>query len=197
MSQRQFWPEFDLSDYGDGEVKGIISVDVSDWEKPGLLYGKPAKLCTREEIKNEVWAQLKQSLNVNGEVVLEDDNLHDWFLDEDIRTPNPEGAAVNLEPPLVNKIHTWSLRPTAETAIPNLFLASDYVRTNTDLATMEGANEAARHAVNAIIDRSGADARKCKIWEMYQFPFCSPTGFTIRSVSRKVCRGTEKYSAAS
>ncbi|UUZ81715.1 FAD-dependent oxidoreductase [Paenibacillus sp. P26] len=197
VSQRQFWPEFDLSDYGDGEVKGIISVDVSDWEKPGLLYGKPAKLCTREEIKNEVWAQLKQSLNVNGEVVLEDDNLHDWFLDEDIRTPNPEGAAVNLEPPLVNKIHTWSPRPTAETAIPNLFLASDYVRTNTDLATMEGANEAARHAVNAIIDRSGADARKCKIWEMYQFPFCSPTGFTIRSVSRKVCRGTEKYSAAS
>ncbi|MCZ8515708.1 FAD-dependent oxidoreductase [Paenibacillus filicis] len=169
VSQKQFWPEFDLSEYGDGQVQGIISVDVSDWEKPGLLYGKPAKLCTREEIKNEVWAQLKMSLNVNGRVVLEDDNLHTWFLDEDIHTPNPEGAAVNLEPLLVNKIHTWAIRPTADTRIPNLFLASDYVRTHTDLATMEGANEAARHAVNAIIDRSGSDARKCKIWEMYQF----------------------------
>ena len=33
-----------------------------------------------------------------------------------------------------------------------MFLAADYVRTNTDLTTMEGANEAARRAVNCIID---------------------------------------------
>jgi len=42
--------------------------------------------------------------------------------------------------------------------IPNLFLASDYVKTNTDVACMEAANEAARRAVNALLDREGSSA---------------------------------------
>jgi hypothetical protein len=56
--------------------------------------------------------------------------------------PNPTQAA-NLEPLLVNTAGSWANRPDAVTRIPNLFLASDYVRTHTDLATMEAANEAA------------------------------------------------------
>ena len=62
--------------------------------------------------------------------------------------PAHPGFLRNAEPLLVNLVNTWALRPEATTAIPNLFLASDYVRTHTDLATMEGANEAARRAVN-------------------------------------------------
>ncbi|MFE5323611.1 FAD-dependent oxidoreductase [Paenibacillus sp. NPDC056579] len=169
VSQKQFWPHTDLSQYGDGEVRGILSVDISDWEAKGALFGKSARHCTREEIMQEVWWQLKASLNVGGRVVLEDSNLHSWFLDEDIHTPNPDGVNVNLEPLLVNKVYTWDMRPNAYTAIPNLFLASDYVRTNTDLATMEGANEAARRAVNALLEASGSKESPCEIWEMYQF----------------------------
>src|SRR5262249_1526638 len=60
------------------------------------------------------------------------------------------------EPLLVNAVRTWADRPDAFTNIPNFFLASDYVRTFTDLATMEGANEAARRAVNAILSASGS-----------------------------------------
>jgi len=60
---------------------------------------------------------------------------------------------------LVNTINSWDLRPYAYTRIPNMFLASDYVKTYTDLATMEGANEAARRAVNCIIDASGNNAK--------------------------------------
>jgi hypothetical protein len=56
VSQDQFWQSIDLSEYGDGEVKGILSVDISDWETPGMLYGKPAKECDPVEIKNEVVA---------------------------------------------------------------------------------------------------------------------------------------------
>jgi len=44
----------------------------------------------------------------------------------------------------------------------------DYVRTHTDLATMEGANEAARRAVNAILDRSGSDLPRCRIWNLHE-----------------------------
>ena len=50
---------------------------------------------------------------------------------------------------------SWALRPEATTATPNLFFASDYVRTHTDLATMERANEAARRAVNGMLDATG------------------------------------------
>jgi 15-cis-phytoene desaturase len=168
VSQAQFWPEVMLSDYGDGQVKGIISVDISDWQTPGILYGKPAMKCSAEEIKTEVWEQLKRSVNGQGRAELKDEQLVNWFLDSDIQFPNPS-ECVNLEPLLVNKINTWYLRPNAYTAIPNLFLASDYVRTNTDLATMESANEAARRAVNAILEASGSEEDLCEIWEMYNF----------------------------
>src|SRR3954453_1865981 len=46
----------------------------------------------------------------------------------------------NLEPLFINTIGCWQYRPREATEIENLFLASDYVKTDTDLATMEGAN---------------------------------------------------------
>jgi hypothetical protein len=73
-----------------------------------------------------------------------------WFLDPAIEFPNPS-EATNAEPLLINTAGSWADRPEATTRIPNLLLAADYVRTYTDLATMEGANEAARRAVNAIL----------------------------------------------
>jgi uncharacterized protein with NAD-binding domain and iron-sulfur cluster len=257
ISQQQFWSNFNLSDYGDGTVRGIISVCISDWGfyidpttgEAGVTdskgsNGKRANHCTREEIEAEVWYQLKQSLNANGQEILKDENLISFFLDPDIISSTPrdlervletalseelrklfiwimenegnENRAyvtlqeiatfldknemvalqlvnmlvargfvkeveagsrnyrtrleapenINLEPLLVNLINTWHLRPEAATRIPNFFLASDYVRTGTDLATMEGANEAARRAVNGIIDASGAKVSYCKIWEL-------------------------------
>ncbi|WP_281255129.1 hydroxysqualene dehydroxylase [Paenibacillus herberti] len=171
VSQQQFWPDFDLAEYGNGKVKGVLSVDVSDWERNGVLFGKPAMYCSAEEIRQEVWQQLKDHFNYEGDL-LHDGLLEHWFLDEDIQFPNPH-EAINMEPLLVNKVHTWELRPNAYTSIPNLYLASDYVRTNTDLATMEGANEAARRAVNAIIDYYKIKADKCRIWEMYSFELLS------------------------
>lgn len=81
--------------------------------------------------------------------------------------PNPTQAA-NLEPLLVNTAGSWANRPDAVTRIPNLFLASDYVRTHTDLATMEAANEAARRAVNGILEASGSSARRCEVWKLQE-----------------------------
>jgi hypothetical protein len=61
-------------------------------------------------------------------------------------------------------------------------LASDYVQTFTDLATMEGANEAARRAVNAILEASGSDAELCRLW-----PLQDPGGLPF-AVARQIDR---------
>ena len=160
ISQRQFWRGFDFAQTGDGRVEGILSVDVSDWSTPSRRLGKVAMQCTHDEVLDEVWAQL-----VDHVEDLDEDNVVRAFLDPAIEFPNPTQAA-NLEPLLVNTSGSWADRPDAVTRIPNLFLASDYVRTHTDLATMEGANEAARRAVNGILEASGSSAPRCEIWPL-------------------------------
>jgi uncharacterized protein with NAD-binding domain and iron-sulfur cluster len=169
ISQPQFWRDFDLRKYGDGAVRGLISVDISDWDVKGL-NGKEARHCTREEIATEVWEELKKSLNRPGAEVLRDAHLHSWFLDPDIANADPTMPRVqtNTEPLLVNYVDTWRIRPDAVTRIANFFLASDYVRTYTDLATMEAANEAARRAVNGIVRACGADVPLCEIWNLHE-----------------------------
>jgi uncharacterized protein with NAD-binding domain and iron-sulfur cluster len=165
VSQDQFWHSIDLSEYGDGEVKGILSVDISDWETPGLLYGKPARECDPVEIKNEVWLQILAHLDAEGQQQLTRAKIMRWFLDPSIVYPTPS-RAVNLEPLLINTVGSLAHRPHAWTEIPNLFLAADYVRTGTDLACMEAANEAARRAANALLDRAESPAPRAAIWPL-------------------------------
>jgi uncharacterized protein with NAD-binding domain and iron-sulfur cluster len=173
ISQAQFWPRFELEEMGNGRVDGILSVDVSDWEREGVVYRKQAMYCSKEQVRDEVWAQLKQGLNDAGIEVLEDSNVITWFLDPSIVYPNPNEAS-NLEPLLINTAGSWSDRPDAVTAIENLFLASDYVRTHTDLATMEGANEAARRAVNGILEAAGSSAPRCGVWPLSEPEIFAP-----------------------
>lgn len=230
ISQIQFWRDYDITKTGDGNVKGLLSVDVSDWYSPGVFTTKKmASQCTRNEVANEVWEQIKHSLNVNGKVILDDSMRVDWFLDRDIsekatqhsdtldweelvsdvwkslqnrldddakitlqndevleyviqkdieQLKNITQSKLNIledrEPLLVNSINTWSLRPEASCDIKNLFFASDYVKTNTDLATMEGANEAARRAVNCLLAIDNSSASRCKIWKLQEPPVFMP-----------------------
>lgn len=164
ISQKQFWPDIDLARRGDGRVEGILSVDISEWQRPGRLYGKVATECTPEEIRAEVWAQMVAHIDDGS---LDEQNVLTWFLDPAIVFPNPT-QATNLEPLLINTAGSWADRPEATTRIPNLFLASDFVRTFTDLATMEGANEAARRAVNGILDATGSAAPRCPVWPLQE-----------------------------
>jgi uncharacterized protein with NAD-binding domain and iron-sulfur cluster len=173
ISQAQFWDGVSLADYGDGRVEGILSVDISEWERPGRRTGKVASKCTPDEVREEVWGQLQDHLNDGDETVLEDANVLRSFLDPAIQFPNPTGAT-NLEPLLVNTAGSWADRPEARTAIPSLFLAADFVHTYTDLATMEGANEAARRAVNEILDVTGSSAERCGVWKLREPPIFAP-----------------------
>ncbi len=169
ISQPQFWRDNGLFRrlYGAGDVGGLISVDVSDWNTPGTFIPKTAKQCTRDEVAKEIWEQLKAALNGKGpgEQILTDDLLQSWHLDDDLEY----GATlppINRSRLLVHPPGSWAVRPESGTAIPNLVLAADYIRTYTDLASMEGANEAARRAVNVILQRSASTAAQAQTWPL-------------------------------
>ncbi len=169
VSQAQYWSGRNFrADYGDGTVADCLSVDVSEWDRPGILYGKTARQCTREEVAREVWAQMKAGLNDTGRTVLSDAKLHSWFLDPAVELDGTRAS--NDEQLLIHPTGTWYHRPEARTAIPNLYLAGDYVAVDIDLATMEGANASARAAVNALLDEEGSAAERCAITPLYRAP---------------------------
>jgi uncharacterized protein with NAD-binding domain and iron-sulfur cluster len=175
ISQAQFWTEGGAfrDRYGDGSVGGILSVDITDWDTPGNHVRKPGKQCTPIEIRQETWEQLKAALNGHepGDLVLRDELLHSFHLDDDLDygagTPPMNSSRLLVHPP-----GSWDVRPEVATRIPNLVLAGDYVRTNTDLASMEGACEAARRAVNVILHRTGSQAPPATVW-----PLTEPASF--------------------
>jgi uncharacterized protein with NAD-binding domain and iron-sulfur cluster len=168
ISQAQFWPDVNLDERGDGRVDGILSVDVSEWDRPSKRTGMMARDCTPDEIFDEVWAQLVDHIDDGS---LKKSNIVAKFLDPSVVLPNPSNAtkqAINLEPLLINTAGSWENRPCAVTRIENFFLAADFVRTHTDLATMEGANEAARRAVNGILDACGSQEAPCDVWKLHE-----------------------------
>jgi uncharacterized protein with NAD-binding domain and iron-sulfur cluster len=164
VSQRNFWQDR-MTGFGDGAVKDILSVDISDWDtKAPDRNGKPGKAardCTEQEVLDEVWAQLKDALGTK----VDEKKLLKRRLDANI-VFSPGQPTQNKTPLLVHPPGSWAHRPGAELRIENLFIASDYVKTNTDLASMEGANEAARRAVNALLQFEQSPAAPCQIWSM-------------------------------
>ncbi|WP_329335980.1 FAD-dependent oxidoreductase [Streptomyces sp. NBC_00663] len=174
VGQAQFWAGRDFArDYGDGRAHDCLSAIISEWDKPGILYGKTAKECTKDEIVAELWAQLKDGLNDSAETTLVDDDRLGWFMDPAVTGvggPDPQ----NREQLLIHPTGTLYNRPSARTEVPNFFLAGDYVRTDVDLATMEGANESARLAVNALLDADNSDAERCEVLELFRPPEMEP-----------------------
>ncbi|MBF6330699.1 hydroxysqualene dehydroxylase [Nocardia transvalensis] len=169
LRQAPMWVGDFAARYGDGTVRECLSVDISDWDTPGVLSGKTAKQCSADEIAAEVWAQLGLWLNTSTGW-LRDEALHSWHLDPGITWTGTE--ARNATPLLVNTVGSYDHRPDARCAIPNLFFGGDHVRSHIDLATMEGANESGRAAANAILDANDDPSPRAAI-----FPLVSPPIF--------------------
>jgi uncharacterized protein with NAD-binding domain and iron-sulfur cluster len=169
LTQGQFWEDRRIPrDDGDSRVKDILSVDISNWSAPGIRYGKTAKRCSPREIAREVWAQIREHHTARSK--LPSDIVDSWFLDPGVRWHPKLGRNTNATPLLVNTVDSWRKRPTAVTRIPNLLMTGDFVRTDIDLATMEGANESARTAVNAILDEVGSRAERAATYRLYDPP---------------------------
>jgi uncharacterized protein with NAD-binding domain and iron-sulfur cluster len=80
----------------------------------------------------------------------------------------PQGIVHNEDPLVHNLAGYYLKRPTPRTAIPNLMLAGDWVRTEFPPPTSEAANESARKAVNAILQASGSHAEPCRLFDLYR-----------------------------
>ncbi|RVU22941.1 FAD-dependent oxidoreductase [Streptomyces antnestii] len=182
VGQSRFWSDPFTGTWGDGVAADSLSVVISDWETPGMLYGRPARRCTPKEIAEEVWAQLKAGLEGDGDVVLPDGSVHSWFLDPAV-TRAADGQLANDDTYFLNDVSSWELRAEAVTAVPNLFLAGDHVRTysNVDFTCMETANEAGRRAANGVLAAAGADGAD----EVRLFAGAEPPGFAaLKAVDR-------------
>jgi 15-cis-phytoene desaturase len=210
VSQAQFWTGVELEDYGQGDLREVFSVIISDWDTPGTeVVHKPARACTAEEIFEESLAQIQAALKHSGLPPLRREYVLDWMLDPDIAFPcapflpvetaeekgrreqprlhrsrliparefarmqrkrraaagtGTPALSRNAEPLFISTVGAWSDRPEAVTEIGNLFLASDYVKTTVDIASAEGANQAARKAVNGILDAAGSSAPRVRVW---------------------------------
>ena len=171
LTQAQFWAERDFpADYGDGDAVDCLSVDVSDWDTPGPLTGKIAKRCTHPEIKREVWHQITEHLKDTDPEILDPELVHSAFIDPGIQWHS--GPRPQLERDAAACQHRRLLGQAAggEDQLHNLFLCGDYVRSDIDLATMEGANETGRAAVAALLEASGSKAKPPQMYRLYDPP---------------------------
>ncbi len=183
LTQAQFWGGRNLpKDYGDGKVKDILSVDISNWDAPGIVYGKPAKRCTPQQIATETLAQIRAHDTAGAK--LPDRIFHSWFLDPGVKWNPRTRRNSNATPLLINTVGSWQHRPEAVTEIPNLFMSGDFVRTDIDLATMEGANESARAAVNGILEEHGSKAERVQTFTLYNPPEFEP----LKAIDRQLYR---------
>jgi uncharacterized protein with NAD-binding domain and iron-sulfur cluster len=186
-----------------GPWSTIVSVNVSDWfrSSPRALPASREKL---DRVAKETWRQLGQHVHELADVPW--DTVH-YLPDSALTDPSagfrgPErsrdgenvpmaafqnSTLTNDEKLLINTAGSWDHRPTAKSAFANLVLAGDYVRTWTDFASMEGANEAGRRAARTILRHdehpAGSDSSPDRI-ETFALPVPDELSFLQDAVRR-------------
>ncbi len=158
ISELPFWAQVNGANIGGGNVGTIFSTIVSNWDSPGIGIAKHARQCTFPELVQEVLLQINMHRQNMPTGQLNNAALLDTFLDPAISFDGAGAVSGNSEPLLINTVGSYASRPPAVTSIPNLFLAGDYVKTMTNLATMEGACEAGRTAALGLLIRDNWNA---------------------------------------
>lgn len=190
IAQGQFWTAAMRAKYLTGQVQDVLSCDISDWFTKGdQVFTSSANQATIEDqIKDEVWAEVKAHWVGSASGQLTDNDLVTFFLSPQIKF---QPTATDVEPLFINRVNSRQFRPKPTTKILNLFVASDYVITNTDLATMEAANEAGRRAANGILDVEGSTVNRAAV-----FPLIEPPEFAPLKQSDEILYSLDKSTPA-
>jgi uncharacterized protein with NAD-binding domain and iron-sulfur cluster len=187
---RESLPRHLQAKFGESNIAGFFVDPALRYKRPTLRdqNGKPIR---RDEKGNP--AGYSSRMSAAQAARLKSELMHQKLMFERegdlVEDPTPgEYIERNIEPLFINTVNSWRLRPCAKTGIGNFFLASDYVRNNTDLATMEGANESARRAVNALLDhlesKKNVKLARCSIFEFDEPPAFAP----FRAIDRWLFR---------
>lgn len=129
------------------EIADLWSIGLCDSVRPGLLIKKPFVECSHEEIKQEVWYQIIQSefnqyLHLDTVQII-DYNVWDTYV--------YNGKKLDTyEPKFSTNQGTYYLRPENRTHLKNMYVATAYTKTDTDMFEMESAAESGRRAAKIL-----------------------------------------------
>lgn len=128
-------------------IADLWSIGLCDSVHPGLLIKKPFVECSHEEIKQEVWYQILQSefnqyLHLDAVQII-DYNVWDTYV--------YNGKKLDTyEPKFSTNQGTFYLRPENKTHLKNMYFATAYTKTDTDMFEMESATESGRRAAKIL-----------------------------------------------
>lgn len=131
-------------------IADFWSIGLCDPIQLGLLIKKPFVECSHEEIKQEVWYQISQSefnqyLHLDTVQII-DYNVWDTYIFNGKKLDT-------YEPKFSTNQGTFYLRPKNETHFKNMYFATAYTKTDTDMFEMESAAESGRRAAK-ILEKS-------------------------------------------
>lgn len=158
----------------DPRVKSVWSVGICQTDEPGILIKKSFNECSQEEIRQEVWAQIKRSYaqaNIkteSGEKVSEKHEVLFYMWDSFKYNPDTKRMEI-WEPKFSNNAESLQYQPNSQTSVPNLFFATGYTKTDRFIYSMESAAEAGTKCVNKILEVSGTRQPKTKVYP-YKLP---------------------------
>ncbi len=129
------------------DIHDLWSVGLCDHIRPGNLIKKPFLECSHLEIQQEVWHQILNSelcshLALDKVCVL-DYNVWDTY--------QYNGKLIEThEPKFSTNKGTYFLRPKNKTEYENLYFATGYTQTETDMFEMESAAESGKRAARYL-----------------------------------------------
>jgi uncharacterized protein with NAD-binding domain and iron-sulfur cluster len=133
-----------------GDVADVWSIGLCDPFRPGNLIKKPFTECSYQEIEKEVWHQVTSS-ELGPFLGLEKVKVIDYKL---WNTYVYDGTKIDTyEPKFSTNKGTYYLRPRNKTSYKNLYFATAYTQTTTDMFEMESAAESGRRAAQ-LLDKS-------------------------------------------
>jgi hypothetical protein len=185
IAQPQFWARQRTPD---DDYLSLLSVDIGIFDRPyrpkagGLA--KSAWECTADEIARYTWEQIHAHMDDAFKKKYGPGAIFPtptaYSLDHALELTSRNGTIKrNHSTFLVNKTGEYRRRPGAvmtkrgeskcisryDIIADHYVLAGTFMQTFTRLTSMEGANESARHAVNALLQYWNIGGDRCDIWD--------------------------------